>query len=114
MLDDGVDASVGAETRGVHNSRIDIPTAFWTATAGGGDLLGIPVGILAEGFVFDAIAVDIGPNSSVGVWPELDDWPRVFEKLVRCSTATDITRVWVAGNEVTTSSDNQLQSLQSS
>lgn len=107
MLDDGVDASIRAEQRGVPNSRIDIPTAFWTATAGGAELLGIPVGVLAEGFVFDAIAVDIGANSSAGVWSEFDDWPRIFEKLVRCSTAADITRVWVNGAEATpAASDN--------
>ena len=114
MLEDGVDALVRPEERGVSNSRIDIPTAFWTVTAGGAELLGIPAGVLAEGFVFDAIAVDIGPNSSVDVWPELDDWPRIFEKLVRSSTATDITRVWVNGNEVTPSSGTQLPSLQPS
>ena len=111
MLEDGVDASVRPEERGVSSSRVDIPTAFWTATAGGAELLGIPVGVLAEGFMFDAIAVDIGANSSAGVWPEFDDWPRIFEKLIRCSTAADITRVWVDGSEVTPSSSNQLPSL---
>ena len=111
MLEDGVDASVRPEERGVSSSRVDIPTAFWTATAGGAELLGIPVGVLAEGFMFDAIAVDIGANSSAGVWPEFDDWPRIFEKLIRCSTAADITRVWVDGSEVTLSSGNQPPSL---
>jgi guanine deaminase len=105
-----VDASVRPEERGVANSRVDISTAFWTATAGGAELLGIPAGVLAEGFVFDAIAVDIGANSSAGVWPEFDDWPRIFEKLIRCSTAADITRVWVDGSEVTPTSGNQLPS----
>jgi len=111
MLDDGVDASVEANKRGVSSSRIDIPTAFWTATAGGAELLGLPVGVLAEGFMFDAIAVDISANSSAGIWPEFDDWPRIFEKLIRCSTAADITRVWVDGHEVTPSSGNQIPSL---
>ena len=114
MLEDGVDASVRPEERGVSSSRIDIPTAFWTATAGGAELLGIPVGVLAEGFVFDAIAVNIGVNGSAGVWPEFDDWPRIFEKLIRCSTAADITRVWVDGREVTPSPGNQLPSLRPS
>ncbi|MDG2427009.1 MAG: amidohydrolase family protein [Acidimicrobiales bacterium] len=106
ILDDGVDASIPANQRGVANSRIDIPTAFWTATAGGAELLGIPVGILAEGFAFDAIAVDIGANSSAGIWLEFDDWPRIFEKLIRCSTAADISQVWVDGKEVKNFSSN--------
>lgn len=110
MLEDGVDASVNAEQRGVSESRIDIPTAFWTATAGGAELLGIPAGVLAEGFMFDAIAVDIGANSSTGVWPEFDDWSRIFEKVVRRTTGNDIKRVWVNGHEVTTPFDSPAQS----
>lgn len=105
MLEDGVDFMQGAQDRGVPNSRVDIPTAFWAATAGGADLLGIPAGLLAEGFVFDAIAVDIGAGSSAQIWPELDDWPRIFEKLVRRSTPSDILRVWINGEELKTADD---------
>ena len=100
MLDDGVDASISSRSRGAPDSRIDIPTAFWTATAGAAELLGIPAGVLSEGYVFDALAVDIGPESSTGVWTEIDDWPRIFEKMVRSTSGTDITHVWVNGGEV--------------
>ncbi len=97
MLEDGVVPSV----TGVENSRIDIPTAFWIATVGGADLLGIPAGLLEQGRVFDAVALCIGDESTIGVWAEFDDWHRIFEKLVRRSNEADVIDVWVQGKCVT-------------
>ena len=97
MLEDGVVPSV----TGVENSRIDIPTAFWIATVGGADLLGIPAGLLEQGRVFDAVALCIGDESTIGVWSEFDDWHRIFEKLVRRSNEADVIDVWVQGKCVT-------------
>ena len=99
MLEDGTNADV--EDRGAAASRIDIATAFWLATVGGADLLGIPAGLLEPGRVFDAIVVDVSSSATIGRWPELDDWDRTFEKIVRRSTAADITTVWVNGVDVT-------------
>ena len=97
MLEDGVVPGVF----GVEQSRIDIPTAFWLATVGGADLLGIPAGLLEPGRVFDAVALRIGEGSTVGVWDGLDDWDRIFEKLVRRSDPANVTDVWVQGKCVT-------------
>lgn len=99
MLEDGVD--VERDERGRDGSRIDITTAFWLATAGGAELLGIDAGLLEPGRVFDAVAVDIGSSSSLGVDRDIDDWPRIFEKLVRGAGAADIRTVWVDGVERT-------------
>tara|TARA_B100000700_G_scaffold305004_1_gene378312 strand:+ start:1924 stop:3255 length:1332 start_codon:yes stop_codon:yes gene_type:complete len=110
MLDDGVDASISSTRRGVPGSRVDIPTAFWAATAGAAELLGIPAGVLSEGHVFDAIAVDIGPSSSTGVWTDFDDWPRIFEKMVRSTNGSDINHVWVNGREVIAPIDDSAHS----
>jgi len=101
MLEDGVDSSIPSGERGVLNSRIDINTAFWLATVGGADLLGIPAGLLAVGKTFDAIAVDVEPGGNLGIWPEVDDWPRIFEKIVRGASPSDISTVWVNGTDVT-------------
>lgn len=79
------------------DARIDTTTAFWMATAGGADLLGIAVGLLAPGRQFDAVAVSLG---GLGVTPGLDGPERVFEKVVRLAGRADITRVWVAGREI--------------
>ncbi|MEM9564096.1 MAG: amidohydrolase family protein [Actinomycetota bacterium] len=78
---------------------VDITTAFWAATVGGAELAGLPVGLLEVGRPFDAVAVDLGP-SGLGVWDEVDDWPRAFEKLVRLARLSDFTDVWVAGRRV--------------
>lgn len=100
MLEDGVDPKLADEQRGRSDSRIDITTAFWMATLGGADLLGIPAGLLEPGRVFDAFTVDLERFQ----WTELDDWDRTFEKLVRGATSREIERVWVDGNPVTSHS----------
>lgn len=105
----GTDVAGGAEPsmlrqcgHAVTSSRrrddpIDIVAAFWMATAGGAELLGIDAGLLTPGRVFDAVAVDLGRS---GVWPEIDDEDRTFEKLVRRGSGA-VRRVWVDGIDVT-------------
>lgn len=100
VLEDGVDVRRD-EGRGVPDSRIDAVAAFHLATAGGADLLGIDAGVLAEGRVFDAVAIDIGPTSGLGIDREFDDWARVFEKIVRLARSAAIRSVWVNGQLVT-------------
>ena len=99
MLEDGVDVG-RLEGRGVADSRIDIVTGFHLATVGGAELLGIDAGLLAPGRVFDAVAVDIGPESGLGIDRELDGWARIFEKVVRRVRPSAIRSVWVDGRLV--------------
>ena len=102
LLDEGVDARLDADARGVGGSRISITDAFWMATAGGAELLGLDVGLLEVGRQFDAVAVDVArPGSPLKAWDGIDDDQRTFEKIVRLTTPADITGVWVAGNRVT-------------
>jgi len=101
LLDDGVDGRRASAERGVRGSAIDAVTAFWLATLGGADVLGVPVGLLAPGRRFDAFAVDTASTAgALRVWPEVDDAARVFEKIVRLAGPSDITRVWVDGREI--------------
>lgn len=100
-LEDGVDPSVAADDRGVRDSRISILEAFHMATIGGANLLDLPVGLLAVGRQFDAIAVSLdGPNSALQIWDDIDSPERVFEKIVRLAGPSDISDVWVAGQRV--------------
>jgi len=99
-LEDGVDPSQLASQRGTPDSRLSIAEAFWLATGGGAEVLGLPVGLLAAGHAFDAIAVATGPNRTVQRWPDVDDDERMFEKIVRRAQSRDITNVWVGGREV--------------
>jgi guanine deaminase len=96
LLEDGVDSGVAAADRGVADSRIDVVKAFWMATLGGANVLNAPIGLLAPGRQFDAVAVS---TSGLGIWPEIDDSVRIFEKLTRLAGRSDIERVWVAGHE---------------
>lgn len=100
MLEDGVNPAVAREARRTADSRMDIVTAFWMATVGGADLLGIDAGLLAPGRLFDAIAVDLSAEAGASIWPDVDDWSRRFEKAVRRSRANAITAVWVNGRQV--------------
>ncbi len=103
MLEDGVNSTLPPQDRGRPDSRIDIITAFYLATVGGAEVLGIDAGLLAQGRVFDAFVVEAGPERSVEVWPDVDDHTRVFEKLVRGAHTTDISTVWVNGKQVSPS-----------
>jgi guanine deaminase len=101
LLDEGVDARVEPSERGVTGSRISITEAFWMATLGGADLLGIPCGLLEVGRQFDAVAVDLDAGTSgLRRWEGVDDDARTFEKIVRLAGPTDIAEVWVRGNTV--------------
>lgn len=101
LLDEGVDSRIDAQDRGVAGSRISITDAFWMATAGGAELLGLDVGILEVGRQFDAVAVDTARTGSpLRVWDGIDDDARIFEKIVRLATPVDITDVWVSGRRV--------------
>ena len=72
--------------------------AFWLCTAGGGEALGLPVGVFAPGFEFDALLVDTNaPASNIVLWPELDSAVEVFEKIVLNACRANIAAVWVGG-----------------
>jgi guanine deaminase len=102
LLDEGVDARVDSPHRGVVGSRISITEAFWAATLGGAELLGIPCGLLEVGRRFDAVAVDLqAPGSALRIWDGIDDDVRTFEKIVRLAGPSDICDVWVDGRCLT-------------
>lgn len=92
-----VAASQRLVDEGDAEARIDTVTAFWMATAGGADLLGIDAGLLVPGRQFDAIAVSL---AGLGVDADFDGPERVFEKIIRLAGPQDIQRVWVAGRQV--------------
>lgn len=100
-LESGVDVKVNFKDRGVPNSRLDVVAAFWMATLGGANLLGLSVGQLEVGKPFDAIAVR---DQGAGIEPvRNNDFNRelqTIERILRRSRSAQITDVWVAGNRV--------------
>jgi len=101
MLEDGVDPEVPPERRGRRDARVDWKTGFHLATAGGADVLDLPVGSFAPGRQFDAIVVDTGaPLGTIRIFDDIDDPERVLQKIIYSASRASIRDVWVAGRRV--------------
>lgn len=101
MLAEGTDPALPAESRGRPNSAISLITAFHLATAGGGKALALPIGILAPGYRFDALAVDTTAEAgAIRLFGETDP-AAIFQKLIYGTTRGNIAHVWVDGLERT-------------
>jgi guanine deaminase len=97
----GVDPDRAAQARGVSEPNVTVAEAFWLATAGGGEALGLPVGKFEPGFDFDAVAVDTArPASPFRIWPDLDTPEDVAGKILLNATRDDIASVWVQGRAI--------------
>ena len=100
-LEDGVNPDLSAADRGTASARIDFREAFWMATAGGGEALGLKVGKFKQGYEFDAIVVDTGaPDSNLIIWEDMDDGDDILQKIIYNADRRNIKRVWVQGEQV--------------
>ncbi len=98
-LNDGVDASMRADVRGVAGSAIDWKTAFYCATRGGAEALDLPVGAFEVGCRFDAFVVD--PEAPGGTIHLAGEAPEAaLQKVVYTASKANITKVWVDGRIV--------------
>jgi len=101
LAESGTDPRLPPRDRGAGvAARISAAEAFWLATAGGGEALGLPVGCFLPGFGFDAVLFDAGSRgSNLRVWPG-ESAEDLLERLVRQAGRSDIARVWVQGRLV--------------
>ena len=100
-LEDGVNPDLPSTERGTAGARIDFREAFWMATAGGGEALGLKVGKFVRGYAFDAMIVDTGaPDSNLIIWEDLDDGDNILQKIIYNADRRNIKRVWVQGEAV--------------
>ena len=84
--------------RGRPESRIDFRTALHLATAGGADVLDLPVGRFAPGCHFDAMLIDPdAPGGMIRRYDDLDTPEDVVQKIVFTASRPNITKVWVGG-----------------
>jgi guanine deaminase len=98
LLEDGVDPSLPPQRRGRPGSRIDWRTAFFLATAGGGDVLDLPIGRFAVGNAFDALIVDTEvDDAGIRIFEEIDTLEDVLGKILHMAARRNITSVFVAG-----------------
>ena len=73
------------------------------ATTGGGQALGLPIGVLSPGYSFDAIIVDANvTDTDLMIWPDLDTPQDVLQKILHNAVRRNITDVWVQGRRVKT------------
>jgi guanine deaminase len=95
-----VDPAQSRDERRRPDSRIDAITAFWLATAGGGIVLDLPVGVFKEGFQFDALLVDARARDS-NLRLDANDAPEeVLQKIIYQAGRANIREVWVANRRV--------------
>lgn len=104
MLEAGTDPDLPPADRSRHGAaRIDAVTAFFLATAGGGEALGLPVGRFAPGQRFDALLVDpAAPQGMLRLWepPEASDPARLLERLLHGTARANIAASFVDGRRV--------------
>lgn len=97
MLEEGVDPAVAAEHRGASGSRIDFREALWIATAGGAQVLDIPVGLFEKGRYFDAILVNHRERQGASFAGSGNDGKDLIQSLLYNVSRSDIRCVWVNG-----------------
>jgi len=96
-LESGVDARQSRAARRRPNSRVDVPTAFWLATAGGGLALDLPVGVFREGFEFDSVLIDAGAPDSNLTLDAADSPHDILQRIIYHAARANIRTVWVSG-----------------
>lgn len=99
-LESGVDPALARAARGRADSRISVATAFYLATAAGGEALDLPVGRIAPGYAFDAIGIDPqAEHGTIRLWDETDD-DLILQTIVLTASRANIAAVWTSGTPV--------------
>ncbi|MDQ3957435.1 MAG: amidohydrolase family protein [Actinomycetota bacterium] len=93
VFDEMRQASLMAKARAADGSALPAETAFSLGTAGGADLLGLPVGAIEGGRRADLVALDLGDPS---LWPV----GTARKQLVNAMQQTAIAKVMVGGRVV--------------
>ena len=100
-LEDGTDPNKPESSRGTADARIDYREAFWMATTGGAEVLGIDAGQFRAGLSFDAIIIDTtAEGSNVYVDDAMDEPEDVLQKIIYNASRQNVSRVWVKGRQV--------------
>ena len=89
--------SVATHTR-LDRASVDWRTAFFLATAGGADVLDLPIGRFAVGSAFDALIVDTqADEGGIRIFDEVDTLDDVLAKILHTASRRNIASVFVAG-----------------
>lgn len=98
-LASGVDAARTADERGgVPSALMTLDQAFYLATVGGAQALGVKAGRLVPGYAWDVQLIDIhAPGNDLPVFERDEDPAITFQKIMNLSTPANIRAVWVQG-----------------
>lgn len=100
LLEDGVDATKAADSRGRAGSGISCVTAFYLATTAGGVALDLPIGLLKPGYRFDALLIDTAvPDTNLRLY-DFDKSVDILQKIIWNTERQNIKKVWVNGRLV--------------
>ena len=84
----------------MQRAQEELQAREFSATAGGGIALDLPIGQLASGYRFDVIVVDTGaPQGGIRLFDETSP-ELIFQKIIYGSTRASIASVWVDGRQV--------------
>ena len=101
LLETGVDAQRPEAERGLGQARISLLEAFWLATTGGAEALGLPVGTFQPGRAFDLQIVDVKREyynlMGFGVYNSPEDQ---LARILYLSTPENVRKVYVQGRLV--------------
>lgn len=98
LLETGVDTRRAAGKRGVSDSRIDFVHALHLATAGGADVLDLPIGRFQPGCRFDALLIDPqAPGSDIVNLSDRDSDQDLLQKTLYGATRANVRETWVDG-----------------
>ncbi len=96
-----VNREVVAGGRGVAGSALTLNNAFYLATAGGGESLGLPIGRLEAGYAWDAQVVDTRRDGvRLPIFGEQEPSADIFQKILNLAVPENICAVWVQGRQV--------------
>lgn len=103
LLETGVDAQRAPDERGGlgGDARVSLAQAFWLATAGGAEALGLPVGVFEPGRAFDMQVVDVKRRDAdltgFGVFDAPEDR---LARILYLATPDNVRKVYVQGRLV--------------
>lgn len=101
ILEEGTDASIPIEQRGLKNSGISMNEAFYLATKGGANSLRLNTGSFEENMAADFQVIDISHLGTVEKNKEIFDHPeQILHKILYLANKEDIKKVYVQGRLV--------------
>ena len=98
MLQDGVNPALGKDVRGRKDSALTLNNALYLATVAGGKALGMPLGKLETGYIFDAQIIDTKEN--IPQFLEEKHKEDLLHKVLLLSQTNNIKEVWVQGENI--------------